>query len=384
MTQNDKQEFLKKAKDFMDSMPYKIEPYSSRNWGHPWHSLCSYHGKLKPAIAYFLIKYFTNKWDTVLDPLCWVWTIPFEACLQWRIWIGNDLSEMAYVISKAKLEKANIEDVNRIIWDIEKYISKNKDTKRIEDLINENKDFWFNWKLESYFHPDTFKEIITLRDYFLKKLIITPEDAVVYSSFLHILHWNRPYALSRCSHPLTPYAPKGEFEYKNVVEHIKDKINITYNKWEFTNYVHWKAIYWDFNDISWIDNSVDFIISSPPFAWSIKFYMQNRMRLRLCWWTPEDFKKADQKFLDSKQKKDFSIYKDFFFMCNRVLKENWKVILHLWKTNKYDMAEELSKYCLDYFDVVYSWTESVQEIEKHGIRDKWWVTEHQYLFLMKK
>ena len=91
-----------------------------------------------------------------------------------------------------------------------------------------------------------------------------------------------------------------------------------------------------------------------------------------------------QKFLDSKQKKDFSIYKDFFFMCNRVLKENWKVILHLWKTNKYDMAEELSKYCWDYFDVIYSWTESVQEIEKHGIRDKWWVTEHQYLFLMKK
>ena len=38
------------AKKFVDELPYKQGQYVGRNWGHPWHSLCSYHGKLKPDI----------------------------------------------------------------------------------------------------------------------------------------------------------------------------------------------------------------------------------------------------------------------------------------------------------------------------------------------
>jgi hypothetical protein len=41
--------------------------------------------------------------------------------------------------------------------------------------------------------------------------------------------------------------------------------------------------------------------------------------------------------------KDFDIYKDFFRVCSEVLKTNGKMILHLGKTEKVDMAEELSK-----------------------------------------
>ena len=97
--------FQAQAKAFIRTMPYRQAPYSGRNWGHPWHSLCSYHGKLKPAIAHFMIERFTRRGDIVLDPLCGVGTIPFEACLQGRIGIGNDLSELAYVVTKAKLGK---------------------------------------------------------------------------------------------------------------------------------------------------------------------------------------------------------------------------------------------------------------------------------------
>lgn len=89
--------FRKKAEEFVSDLPYKKPPYGNRNWGHPWHSLCSYHGKLKPAIAHWLVSDFTKEGDVVLDPLCGVGTIPFEACLQGRIGIGNDLSELAYV-----------------------------------------------------------------------------------------------------------------------------------------------------------------------------------------------------------------------------------------------------------------------------------------------
>ena len=377
--------FYKKAKKFMMAMPYKQKPYSGRNWGHPWHSLCSYHGKLKPAIAHFLVKNFTKKGDIVLDPLSGVGTIPFEACLQGRIGIGNDLSEMAFVVSKAKLEKADYKNVKIAISQLEQYISKNKNSEKIDKKILENKDFGYNKTLIEYFHKDTFREIICAREYFLENIHnISSENAVILSAFMHVLHGNRPYALSRTSHPLTPYAPKGEFVYKNVVEHIKAKIDASYKVDDFDNYIKGKAIYGDYNNITGYDSSIDYIICSPPFADSIKFYMQNWMRLWLCGWDKDTFKNAEQEFLDSKQKKDFSVYDSFFKMCSRVLKKDGKVILHLGKTPKVDMATELEKYSSKYFDTVYIGSENVSNIEKHGIKDKGNTVEHEFMFLIKK
>lgn len=377
--------FYKQAKKFMMSMPYKTEPYSGRNWGHPWHSLCSYHGKLKPAIAHFLITSFTKKGDKILDPLSGVGTIPFEACLNGRIGIGNDLSEMAYIVSKAKLEKPSYESIQTELVKFEKYMGDNLESDKISKLVETNKSFGYNKSLIDYFHEDTFKEIICAREYFINDIhTMCPEKALIFSAFMHVLHGNRPYALSRQSHPLTPYAPKGEFIYKNVLDHIKDKITASYAIMDFENYVKGEAIYGDYNDITALDNSIDYIICSPPFADSIKFYMQNWMRLWLCGWDKEQFKIAEKVFLDEKQKKDFSVYDSFFKMCSKVLKENGKVILHLGKTPKIDMAEEIQKYSKKYFDTVYVGSENVSNIEKHGVRDKGNTVEHEFLFLIKK
>ena len=70
-------------------------------------------------------------------------------------------------------------------------------------------------------------------------------------------------------------------------------------------------------------------------------------------------------------------------MCASILKPHGKVILHLGKTDKVDMAEELSKRAKPYFIEVYRGSENVQKIEKHGIKDKGATVEHQYLFLIK-
>lgn len=377
--------FKNLAQKFIDEMPYKKEPYNGRNWGHEWHSLCSYHGKLKPAIAHFLISNFTKPNDIVLDPLCGVGTIPFEACLQGRKGIGNDLSEMAYVVTKAKLSKPSLEDVNSVLSALELYIEENKSSNLIAEEKEKYATFGFNGKISEYFHSDTYGEILCARKYFVDKLKhISSAESLVFACFLHVLHGNRPYALSRNSHPLTPYAPKGEFVYKNVLSHIRDKINLSYRKGDFDSYIFGKAIYGDFSELSNYDFLADCIITSPPFADSIKFYMQNWMRLWLCGWEIKDFKEAEEKFLDQKQKKNFDIYDGFFEMCFKKLKPRGRLILHLGRTDKVDMAEELSLKATKYFDEVYRASENVSEIEKHGIKDKGGTFEHQYLFLMKK
>jgi len=373
--------FEKKAQEFMFNLPYKKEPYVNRNWGHSWHSLCSYHGKLKPAIAHLLISYFTNIGDVVLDPLCGVGTIPFEACKQGRIGIGNDLSEMAYIVTKAKIEKPSYSQVLEVIQQLNEYIEKDKFNHSVEEY----KDFGFNGKLPAYFDAGTYVEILAAREFFLTRLnTLSSAEAMVFSALLHVLHGNRPYALSRRSHPLTPYAPTGEFEYKSVIGKVTQKIISNYRENEFDNYQIGQAIYGDYHDL--IDKNIqaNCIICSPPFADSIRFYMNNWMRLWLCGWELNDYKIADERFLDNKQKKNFDVYLSFFEMCDKVLIPEGKIILHLGKTKKIDMAKELSIRASKWFDVVYSAGEGVEQIEKHGIKDKGSTIEHQFLFLQKK
>ena len=60
------------------------------------------------------------------------------------------------------------------------------------------------------------------------------------------------------------------------------------------------------------------------------------------------------------------------------------VILHLGKTEKIDMAEELSKRLNDKFSIAYIGEEDVSMLEKHGIKDKGGTIKHQYMFLIKK
>lgn len=377
--------FFAEAQTFMSTMPYKVAPYSGRNWGHSWHSLCSYHGKLKPAIAHFLVEQFTDPGDIVVDPLSGVGTIPLEACLQNRVGIGNDLSELAFCVTKAKVEKADEKECLEVLDQLQSYIESEKQSNDISILVQKYENFGFNGKLPDYFHEDTFKEILSARKYFTSRIKnITSAEAMVFSCFLHVLHGNRPYALSRNSHPLTPYAPTGDFIYKNVVKHIKDKLLAAYTKGDFNNYRPGQAIYGDYQNLSIHNISADAIICSPPFADSIRFYMQNWMRLWLCGWEETDYKEAENAFLDQKQRKDFDVYLSFFKVCYDILKPNGKVILHLGKTEKIDMAEELSKRAAPYFVEVYRGTENVQKIEKHGIKDKGSTVEHQYLFLMKK
>ena len=379
------QRFAHDAEMFIKEMPYHNSPYSGRNWGHPWHSLCSYHGKLKPAIAHFMIERFTNPGEVVLDPLCGVGTIPFEACLQGRVGIGNDLSELAYVVTKAKLEKPLRKDCEKVMDELAEYIKINIDSSVIDKDEEEYKSFGFNGKLPDYFHPDTYREILCARRFFTSRIdSLAPQEAMVFACFLHVLHGNRPYALSRTSHPLTPYAPKGEFVYKNVVEHIRNKLILAYSRGDFERFVTGQAIYGDYSKLISRNLSVDAIICSPPFADSIRFYMQNWMRLWLCGWETEDYKNAESVFLDQKQKKDFDVYYSFFEMCAFVLKPSGKVILHLGKTDHIDMAEELSLRASQWFNESYRGCEDVKSVEKHGIKDKGATVGHQFLFLQKK
>ncbi len=370
----------KKWTEFKETMPQHSGLMAKRNWGDPIHSLCSYQGKLKPSIAHQLVSTFVPAKGSVLDLFGGVGTIPLEAALQEKKSFSFEISPAAIAISRAKLDIPSTRKINQIMEDLSGWIKKGNISK--ED-IEEAHNFGLNKKIKDYFHPETLKQILSARNYFKQKGYATTEDALVLSALMHILHGNRPYALSRRSHGITPFAPTGEFENKDLLEKLKEKVDRTVIKLDREQFQPGIVYYQDATK-TWPSevNDLDAIITSPPFFDSTRFYSANWMRLWFAGWDPVHFKTEPLNFVDELQKKDLSIYDGIFMQARERLKPGGVFVMHLGKSRKCDMANALSERAKRWFQIHDIFEESVENAESHGIRDRGGTTKHQYLVLV--
>lgn len=364
---------------FKKTLPHQQNPFTKRNWGHPVHSLCSYPGKLKPAIAHHLVKIFVPEKGTILDPFAGSGTVPFEAALQGKISYGFELNPAAFAIASGKIQPPKENKCITLIQKIEDFIKNNTPT---EQELKDVQEFGFNGKLVEYYDPKTLDEILLARRYFHVYPPNKPEGLFVMASLLHILHGNRPYALSRRSHPITPYKPSGPYEYRPLIERLKTKVQrglqqslpkeFQSGKMFLRDATNWwpKEIY-----------QLDAVITSPPFFDSTRYYLANWLRLWFAGWSPKDFKGRPLGFVDERQKISFDVYVPILRQARERLKPNGVVVLHLGKSSKCDMASELISLGRKWFRSADVFDESVTHCESHGIRDKGTVTSHQYLVL---
>lgn len=369
-------EFLNAAVEFGRELPHLASPYSSRNWGHGLHSLCSYQGKLKPAIAHFLVSRFTEPGQCILDPLSGCGTIPLEAFLQGRFALGNDLQELAYILTRAKTEWGSEVEADRVASTLLDYVSATRES--VDDSLYD--EFGFNGPLPEYFHNRTYREILAARRFMKLNPCDSWPQAVVYSAMLHILHGNRPYALSRRSHPVTPFKPTGEASYRPLKPRLLDKVRRTLALAVPVATIKGVAHLGDFSTIPY-RHSVDAIITSPPFAASTRFFSTNWMRLWMAGWEPEDFASRREAFIERQQASSLDVYHLFFERCIQWLRPGGRLIMHLGKTAKCDMAKELTARIPKDFEVVYQCDEDVAGREKFGLRDQGATTSHQYIFI---
>jgi hypothetical protein len=192
----------------------------------------------------------------------------------------------------------------------------------------------FNGPLPDYFEQDTFREILLVRRYFRHHPPTTPAESLVLAALLHILHGNRPYALSRRSHPITPFAPTGDFEYRPLMPRLRDKVARSLEAAHPREFTAGQAVYQDAT--SWWPQQVDrldAIITSPPFFDSTRFYLANWMRLWFCGWEAADFRIRPLAFVDERQKTSFEIYEPIFRQARERLKRSGVMVLHLGKSS---------------------------------------------------
>lgn len=364
---------------FKKEIPHQKSPFSKRNWGHPLHSLCSYQGKMKPSLAHFLVKTFVPEKGIILDPFTGVGTIPFEAALQGHRSFGFEISPAARIIASAKIKKPNLTECQHLLDKLNDYLK----TQRVSGKeLNSAGTIAFNKSILEYYEKNTLKEILLARRYFIENPPVSASEYLVVASLLHILHGNRPYALSRKSHPITPFSPTGPFEYRPLISRLNEKVQRSLEAKYPETFIEGNIYYQDAT--KWwpqeVDN-LDAIITSPPFFDSIRFHLANWLRLWFCGWEAEDFRSKPLMFIDERQKTDFSVYEPVFRQARERLKKDGVVVLHLGNSKKCNMAEQLSKIASKWFRIIDIFSENVGHCESHGIKDKGTVEEHQYLVL---
>jgi DNA modification methylase len=363
---------------FKTELPYKTEPYQSRGWGHPLHSLCSYQGKLKPAIAHWLIRIFSEPGMVVLDPLGGVGTIAFEACCQGRGAITNDLSPLAYAVATGKVCVPSHAEAEHELGLLAAALAEIE----LDESDYEAARFGLNGQVPDYYHPRTLDEILKARRYFANLQRPSAAALFVKASLLHVLHGNRPYALSRISHPITPFNPSGPIKYKPLLKHVNARIDAALASQLPQQFVPGTSFHGDFRTLPQKVRQVDRIITSPPFV-GMRFDRPNWLRMWFCGWNERDFHETSRSFLERQHTQSFDVYREFYRVCRQLLAPGGLMIVHIGGSDEHDMVERLVSLGQEQMRVVDRVEEDVRGGETHGLKDKGLTTTHNFIFLQK-
>jgi len=329
---------------------------------------------MKPAIASMLISLFTKPGEYVLDPFSGAGTVPFEACLQGRVGLAGDLSPLAFCLSSAKVAPPSLAQVLKRLTELEEAITALRPC--VESTVVEP-------EIPDFYHPATLAEILAAKQYFDAREKDGAADSshwFLKSCTLHILHGNRPYALSRRSHGIIPIPPKGPTIYKSLMVSLRAKALRMALERPVPDFRDGKAFQASANAFPLEDHSVDCIITSPPFLGTTEFLRQNRIRLWFCGWNYAQQTQSKPDFLE--YSKSMNPYNAVLTEFRRVLTNKGLAVMHLGVVKKLDMASAVEAIAPAYgFETLATLYEDATGLESHGRTDRGATHQHQFLFL---
>lgn len=147
-------------------VPVLVNEYWTRaqREGHSLHEV-SYRACFKPSLPAFFLERLSQPGDCVLDPFMGRGTTPLEAALRGRVPCGNDVNPLSAMLVLPRLAPPPLSQVVRRIDELD-----------LASLPAPAPDPALD--LEAFFHPDTLRELVALRHYFLDRSASGAFDAV--------------------------------------------------------------------------------------------------------------------------------------------------------------------------------------------------------------
>ncbi|MEM4270606.1 MAG: DNA methyltransferase [Candidatus Pacearchaeota archaeon] len=290
------------------------------------HNFHTYPAKFIPQIPKSTIKALTKEGDTVLDPFCGCGTTLVEAKLLNRNAIGVDLNPIATLVSKAKTHKINEEKINfiqNLLIEIKKDIS-NFYNKEKTNIVYEIPSFN---NINHWFQSNVLNElgiikahINKINDENLRNYLYTAFSSIIVS----VSNQESDTRFAAINKDIKPF--RTFFEFSKKIEDMNNRMKEFIKKASDSDVKVFTA---DTQKMDFlIDNSVDHIVTSPPYANTYDYYLYHKFRM---YWLGYDVKLVQDKEIGSRnrhssKKEDISTFKEELSNClnemSRVLKKD--------------------------------------------------------------
>lgn len=250
----------------------------------------SYRACFKPQLPNYFIEKYTKEGDVVYDPFGGRGTTAIEAALMGRNIIQNDINPISEILSSGRLVIPTLSEIEQRL----KSIKINPKLKSVIDLT-------------MFYEKETFIEILSLRDYLIKKdmgnnldhidkwirMVATNRLTGHSSGFFSVYTFPPNQAISAESQIKINEKRKQIPEYRNTTEIILKKSKQLIKGLSPTETLNLKkasknALYLNMpsdktNEIK--SNSVSLVVTSPPFLDIVQYKDDNWLR---CWFNGID------------------------------------------------------------------------------------------------
>ena len=261
------------------------------------HNIHPYPAKFIPQIPHYLIQMLSTKGEIIWDPFGGSGTTALEALLLGRQTISSDINPIASLVGKAKTLTLNKEEDDTIIDFIEKVkiLSESK-TRTLEILDKHKSDIHKSTpnipNIDKWFHSNAIDELAYLR-WQIEKIELSKCKILLYTAFSKII------IKSSFQDGETRYSSKyrdvqhGEILKMYVAELASalNKIRLLSSRLRFREANFIDA---DLRNNKVVDpNSVDLIVTSPPYANATDYFLYHRFRLFWLGYDPRTFAKSE-------------------------------------------------------------------------------------------